>query len=65
MEQAFFLMSDMGVSLNRLHIRRHQGKGFFLPVFALPQTPDRRLVLRVHGQVKPAQTLDGDNMTGL
>ena len=40
---------------------RHEGQGFFLPVFSLPEAFDRFFIGCIHGQMKSPEAFDGQD----
>ena len=43
----------------------HEGKGLFVPVFALPELEHQRRIVATAGQMDPAQALDCHDFSGL
>ncbi len=54
---------DPAVFFHRGEIRQHDGKGLVRPMFPPPKSLHRREVPRIAGQQKPAQALDGQDLS--
>ena len=61
-QQPFLHVAQHRQPLGGCQVSGHDGKGFFVPLLPLAQTPDRLRVAGVHGQVIAADPLDRQDL---
>ena len=54
---------NFAFGLHAFQRRKHEREGFFLAMLSFAQEPDGLVVARIHHQMKPAQSFDGDDFS--